>query len=216
MRQGLAILVLARMMLSLPKRSLRDQRGRATKMRSPACKPLSTWVRSLNREKVSRTRFAQGSIRPEDVQIELEESDRILGSPQEVEQFVKSACNRLGYPLTQKQIDRHPCWKFSAIPPLVQHCLDHPTITFSSPHPPQVQYIGRNHPLVSTLAQHLITTSLTDTNAIASRCGYTVTNAVSKRTTILVMRLRHHLHSRSGTPDMAEECLTLGFTGSSA
>ncbi len=171
------------------------------------------WERSLNREKFSRTRFAQRTIRPEDVQIELEESDRILGSPQEVEQFVKSACNRMGYPLTQKQIDRHPCWKFSAIPPLVQHCLDHPTITFSSPHPPQVQYIGRNHPLVSTLAQHLITTSLTDTNAIASRCGYTVTNAVSKRTTILVMRLRHHLHTRSGTPDMAEECLTLGFTG---
>jgi hypothetical protein len=77
-----------------------------------------------------------------------------------------------------------------------------------------VQYIGRNHPLVSTIAQHLITTSLTDTNAIASRCGYTITNAVSKRTTVLIMRLRHHLQTRSGTSDMAEECLTLGFTGS--
>jgi len=174
------------------------------------------WERSLNRETVSRTRFAQSSICPEDVQTEMEESDRILGSPHEVEQFVKSACNRMGYPLTQKQIDRHPCWRFSTIPPLVQDCLDNPTITFSSPHPPQVQYIGRNHPLVSTIAQHLITTSLTDTNAIASRCGYTITNAVSKRTTVLIMRLRHHLQTRSGTSDMAEECLTLGFTGSPA
>ena len=60
---------------------------------------------------------------------------------------------------------------------------------------------------------------------LASRCGFTTTDAVEKRTTLLLLRVRHLLNSprkgRQGNKDnsptpllLAEECVVVGFTGS--
>lgn len=48
----------------------------------------------------------------------------------------------------------------------------------------------------------------------ASRCGFTTTDAVQKRTTLLLIRLRHLLDSPKHQTLLAEECAVVGFTGS--
>ena len=47
-----------------------------------------SWDRAVEREKQNRTRFAQRAIKPEEIKQELEESDRILGSQDDVQEFV--------------------------------------------------------------------------------------------------------------------------------
>ena len=74
--------------------------------------------------------------------------------------------------------------------------------------------MGRNHPLVEELARHLLEEALESQDPIAARCGFTVTDAVEKRTTLLLLRLRHLLEGGKHQGLLAEECLVVGFTGS--
>lgn len=52
------------------------------------------WDRAAEREKVSRSRFAQHAIKPEEVAQELYASDAVLGNPMTVTAFVRAACQR--------------------------------------------------------------------------------------------------------------------------
>ena len=175
------------------------------------------WEQAEDREKLSRTRFAQRTIKPEDVQQELIESDRVLGSAKEIERFVRAACDRLNASLISKNIQKHPCW----VLPHTPHVLI-PTIgdrqkfeiSFVSPTPVGVEFVGRNHPLVEGLARYLLEDVLTNThNPVAARCGFTITDAVSQRTTLLLLRLRHLIDSPQHQSLLAEECQVVGFTG---
>lgn len=169
-----------------------------------------SWDKAVAREKLSRTRFAQRSIQPAEVEQELLESEQIFGSDADVEGFVKAACERLGSSLIKKK----SAWLLPSIPPCLQAVLgDKPRlIAFSSPVAEGVEYIGRNHPLVEGLARYLLEEALdNETNPVAARCGLTVTDAVAKRTTLLLLQLRHLLDSQCQI--LAEECLVVGFTG---
>ena len=172
-----------------------------------------TWDRAVEREKLSRTRFAQKSIKPEEVQQELLESDRILGNEEDVERFVLSAGDRLNCSLIKKKQG----WLLPSPPQFLKAVLGDKSrlISFTTPTPEGVEYIGRNHPLVEGLARHLLEEALSNvSNPTAARCGFTVTDAVDKRTTILLLRLRHLLESPNHQSLLAEECLVAGFTGS--
>jgi hypothetical protein len=91
-------------------------------------------------------------------------------------------------------------------------------ITFSTPTPEGVEYIGRNHVLVEGLARHILETALSSAKAqlLATRCGFTKTDAVEKRTTLLLVRSRYLLDSPKQQNLLAEECAVVGFTGSPA
>jgi FtsZ-binding cell division protein ZapB len=171
-----------------------------------------SWDRAVEREKVSRTRFAQRSIKPEEVQEELIESDRILGDEKDVERFVRSACERLNSTLVKKKQG----WLLQSPPPCVRSRLGDKSrlISFTSPTPEGVEYVGRNHPLVEELARHLLEEALENSkDPVAARCGFTVTSAVKKRTTLLLLQLRHLLEGGKDQSLLAEECLVAGFTG---
>jgi len=174
----------------------------------------SSWDKAVEREKVSRTRFAQRTIKPEEVQQELIDSDQILGSQEDVERFVKSACSRLNCSLIDKKKGK---WLLSSIPDFLQSALGETPLllTFNHPAPSGVEYIGRNHLLVEGLARHIIEDALINLdNPTAARCGYTITDAVESRTTLLLVRLRHLLESSKHQTLLAEECAVIGFTGS--
>ncbi|TWH43910.1 Superfamily II DNA/RNA helicases, SNF2 family [Dulcicalothrix desertica PCC 7102] len=173
----------------------------------------NSWDKAVEREKISRTRFAQRSIRPEEVQQELIDSDQILGSQADVQRFVKSACEKLNCSLIDKKKGK---WLLPSIPAFLQSSLGEKplSLTFAHPAPLGVEYIGRNHPLVEGLARHILEDALVNQdNPIAARCGYTVTDAVEKRTTLLLVRLRHLLKSTKNQTILAEECAVIGFTG---
>lgn len=170
------------------------------------------WDKAVEREKTSRTRFAQRSIKPVEVEQELIESDQILGNEQDVERFVLSAANRLSCSLSKKKQG----WLLSTIPNFLQPALgDKPRLlTFTTPAPEGVEYVGRNHPLVEGLGRHIIENALSNSqDPIAARCGFTTTDTVTKRTTLLLLRLRHLLNSPKHQSLLAEECAVVGFTG---
>ncbi|NJL22428.1 MAG: DEAD/DEAH box helicase [Leptolyngbyaceae cyanobacterium SM1_3_5] len=174
-----------------------------------------SWDRAVKREKISRTRFAQRSIKPEEVEQELIESDRILGDEQDVERFVRSACERLGSSLVKQKNG----WLLKSPPEAVRSILGDRSrlLSFTTPTPEGVEYVGRNHPLVERLASYLLENALENSqDPIAARCGFTVTDAVEKRTTLLLLRLRHLLEGSGDRSLLAEECLVVGFTGSPA
>ena len=180
---------------------------------APIVEVHQSWDRAVEREKQNRTRFAQRAIKPEEIKQELEESDRILGSQDDVKEFVLDACGRLNCPLVKQKRG----WLLSSIPEKLEFILGSESrlITFDSPAPEGMEYIGRNHPLVEGLSRYLLEQALTNTESpVASRCGFTVTDAVDKPTTILLLRLRHLLSSPKNQDLLAEECLIRAFTGS--
>ncbi|MHC5762885.1 helicase-related protein [Nostoc sp.] len=178
------------------------------------------WDKAVEREKTNRTRFAQRAIKPEQVEQELIDSDQILGNEQDVERFVLSACDRISCSLIKKKQG----WLLSQPPDFLKSTLGDKSrlLSFTTPTPEGVEYVGRNHPLVEGLARYILENALSHTHEpIAARCGFTTTNAVQKRTTLLLVRLRHLLDSskrttetRNTTSILAEECAVIGFTGS--
>ena len=174
----------------------------------------SSWDRAVDREKVNRTRFAQRAIKPEEVAQELQESDAVLGSEADVERFVMAACGRLQCSL----IPKPQGWLLPHLPAVLQPRLgtEKRLLTFTHPAPEGVEYVGRNHGLVEGLAQYLLEGALAGlTDAPAGRCGYFVTKAVTQRTVLLLLRVRHLLtlpQKRQGDL-LAEECVVVGFQG---
>lgn len=172
------------------------------------------WDKAVEKERTSRTKFAQKAIKPEQVEQELIESDRILGSEADVERFVESACERLSVSLIKKKQG----WLLQTPPPFLKSVLGDTSrlLAFTTPVAEGVEYIGRNHPLVEGLARNTLENSLeNDFDPIAARCGFVTTDAVEKRTTLLLVRLRHLLVGvKNKYEQLAEECMVIGFTGS--
>ncbi len=176
------------------------------------------WDAATEREKESRTRFAQRRIKPNEVARELEESDAVLGDATTVERFVRSAIERLGAPLV---LVRHATaegraaavWQadLGPLPVPVRERVDGthggllapprrrgqreaggPLIAFENPAPAGVTSIGRNHPLTAALADYLLETALAPDDSVpaAARCGLIRTKVVDRRTTLLLLRVR--------------------------
>lgn len=183
-----------------------------TENNEPLLEIEQSWERSVEREKLNRTRFAQRAIKAEEVKQELEESDRILGSEADVESFVVTACARNNSSLVKKKQG----WLLPHVPDFLRPVLgDRPRLlTFTTPAPEGTEYVGRNHPLVEGFARHLLETALDENaQAIAARCGLTVTNQVQKPTFMLVLRSRYLIRDRQKNELLAEECLLKAFTG---
>ena len=80
-----------------------------------------------------------------------------------------------------------------------------------------VHCLWRTHPLVEGVASYVMDTALdAHLQGVARRAGAIRTNAVTQRTTLLLVRFRYDLVTRRGaeeTSQLAEECRLLGFTG---
>jgi hypothetical protein len=181
------------------------------------------WERDAQREKLSRTRFAQRALKPAEVREELEATDAVLGDPEAVREFVLAAGQRLG-PNIQK--DRHadvfrvavgPDWRKN-LPAAIAFALPerkllHWLISFTSPTPEGAEYLGRNHPFVAALARFLLEEALSKSGAAkATRCGVIRTLAVSRLCTILLLRVRYLLKQPGRTELLSEEVMVSGVT----
>jgi len=186
------------------------------------------WNRAVEREKESRTRFAQRRIKPEEVARELEESDAVLGDAAAVRRFVHEACARFGAPLREER--KQLLLPLGPLPQAIKERLapllprqpkgaqpDMLRIAFDEPAPQGVEIVGRNHPLTTALADYLLETALTPENGtpLAARCGLVRTGAVPKRTVLLLLRVRMLIESpRQAAPTLAEELVVVGYTRS--
>lgn len=172
------------------------------------------WDLSVEREKKSRTRFAQHALRPEEIEQELNITDDILGDPSVVREFVQDVCERLGSPM-QKQGKTYSIG-LAPLPPSVQEAMSasNTQIIFDFPNPPNTTYISRNHSLVKNFCEHLLGKALEKTGdrLIASRAGVVRSDDVQTVTTLMVLRARFLVEGHSGST-LAEEIIVTGFEG---
>ncbi len=175
------------------------------------------WDRAVERERESRTRFAQRAIKPEEVQRELEEADSVLGEPDAVRDFVMEACGRLGVRVSRKKDGTLVLASLERLPEGVRSALPagaEPRLAFTPPAPAGSIWVGRNHPFVSSLARHLLEQALAEgKDAVASRCAVLRTDQVERRTTLLLLRCRYTLTAPDAGDLLAEEVLPVAFTG---
>jgi hypothetical protein len=82
-------------------------------------------------------------------------------------------------------------------------------VTFMDVPPEDVVRLGRNHPIVVTLADAVIAESLHKNNALFARCGAVLTNTVTSRTAVLILRCRYQLIETN--EQFAEEVVTAAF-----
>ncbi|GIV88245.1 MAG: helicase [Chloroflexus sp.] len=181
------------------------------------------WDEAVAREKKTRTRFAQHALKLDDVRPVIEATDRVLGDPDEVRDFVVAAAGRVGLRMQPQR--GHPdvfhVTTLPETPPPIADAIPEGNgawaITFSSPAPGGVEYIGRNHRLVSRLASYLFSLALTrshpDPNKVpVARIGVIRTDSVNRLTVIWLTRARYLLHfPGSRHPLLAEEALVSGY-----
>jgi hypothetical protein len=179
------------------------------------------WRDAEEGERRSRARFAQNTIKPEEVIPEWQRWRDLLGSPDRVRRFVERAMSRLDAAL---EPDKNGAMRahISALPPAVSERLaargleDTVKIAFEEPPPSGAEMVARSHPLPATLAEMLFEGALDPaSNPVPSlgRAGAWPTPAVKTLTTVALLRLRYKLmvHGRSQRMLLAEEAATFAW-----
>lgn len=186
------------------------------------------WQSAKERAKQNRSIFAQRRLKPEDVLPEWRKSAAVLGGEADVERFVSRAATQLGAPL--QPVKQHFKLLTEHLPGTVQERLAAEglsgtlRIDFHQPAAQGATFIHRTHPLVAVLADTLLEQALdaTPSNedaAAVARAGAAFVGAVSLKTTVLLLRIRHQLTVTHGTSSrllMCEEAVAVAATGSDA
>ncbi|MGW3729257.1 helicase-related protein, partial [Streptomyces sp. NPDC000851] len=188
------------------------------------------WNSAAEREKASRSRFAQRSIHPEEVAREVAAVREALGGSGEIHTFVRESLNALNAVIRGNgedftaEVGGTPAGLRDALASVVGAETiekDRPIPFRTSPAVARGEAaLVRTDPVVGALAAHVLNAAL-DTQADgarpARRCGVITTDAVTTRTTLLLVRYRFHLTlpSRSGEKQLvAEDARLLAFQGS--
>lgn len=182
------------------------------------------WMDASEREKQSQTIFAQRALKPEGVIPEWQKALKVLGGGAgQTHRFLDDAFARLGLTLLQAKSG----YRF-AVPKAFEHqdfkdrlsAAGVPeTMRLSFKPGPENEFVHRTHPVVAVTAETLFERALDASSdpkhpATIARCGAWQTRAVSLRTTVVLLRLRHRLIPADGKPAMlAEEASALAWTG---
>jgi hypothetical protein len=192
-------------------------------VRPKQSKLYAEWEASADRERRSRTMFAQESIKVDEVARELAEVRGSIGSGDDVRRFTLGAVHALrgvvGRP-DEEAVE----FDLSETPEALRDMIgvDHRRFTarFEPPVAEGELLLTRTHPVVAGLAGYIVDTALDGRpDAVARRCGAIRTSAVERRTTLLLLRFRYHITRRSGEISrqmLAEECRLVAFEGAPA
>jgi superfamily II DNA or RNA helicase len=181
------------------------------------------WVNASEREKRSRTMFAQEGIKVDEVARELEASREAIGSGTRLPEFVTAAIEAVRGTVRIKDDTYHLAVAES---PIEVRDLLRDTFgkdlkaaaKFQLPVPEGTLYFHRTHRAIEAIANHIFTTAL-DTltpNAPARRAGVIRTRSVGVRTTLLLVRFRYHILTKRGDeeyPLLAEDCQLVAYRG---
>jgi hypothetical protein len=178
----------------------------------------SKWDAVTEREKRSRTMFAQEAIKVDDVARELQAVRAAIGFGLNVEAFTMDALRAYGAAITSNGTLRAD---LTETPRALREAMRTDENTFIArfdlPVKDSELYLSRTHPLVEGLATYVMDTALDPLGqGLARRCGVVRTSRVARRTTLLLVRLRYHIITRHGEqekPLLAEDCQVLAFAG---
>jgi len=171
---------------------------------------------AAEREKVSRSIFAQNAINAQDIEADLREVDEAIGDPKAVEDFVNSALNNLLGVQVSKDAKGYRI-VLGNLPTQLRELLpsgDPLKVSFQSPTPEGYHYIGRNHRFVEQLCQFLMANTLARSGKRAARTSVIRTRQVSTKTTLLLFRCRNVIEqTKANHQIVAEEMLLWGWRG---
>ncbi len=189
----------------------------------------AAWTDAAEKARQNRTIFAQRRLRPADVLPEWHRTLAALGGKDDVHRFVERALSRLGSGLEPlRKGFRAP---LAPLPADVKERLDAEglagtlTIDFDYPARGRSRAVQRSHPLVAVLAETLLERTLADGGTSGGelgalgRVGAWVSAAVTSRTLVAVLRLRHQLvvsRGRRATTLLVEEAAAVAWTGAEA
>jgi hypothetical protein len=190
----------------------------------PTKKAIHTeWENARDREKASRSRFAQHTLNPETVAEELRSVRTAIGHSEDVSCFIQNVLQAVNVPfeIKGKSIIVHLS---NETPRALRQAIGRDESfsgRFDLPLKEGETYLGRTSPIVEGLAGWTLDQALDpvarDVPAIASRCGVISTSVVSTRTTLLLARFRYHLQTvgTESEPSLCEAIVPLAFRGPS-
>jgi hypothetical protein len=182
------------------------------------------WESSAERERRSRTRYAQSGIRPEEVGREVSELRASLGTGAEIGWFTRESLAALGADVLHGSDESVafaartrslPLGLADSLPaghaePLPFHA--------ELPVPPRHAHLDRTDPSIAAIARFVLESaldpSLPQSQRPARRAGVIRTQTVSRRTTLLLVRFRINveLPGRDGKRELvAEEARVLAY-----
>jgi hypothetical protein len=185
------------------------------------------WQDAADKAKKNRTIFAQRRLKPEDVLPEWKKSLAVLGAKEDVQRFASRSLSRLGAAL--EPLKRGFKAPLGALPEDVRERLESEglvgtvLVDFDYPPAPRCRPVQRSHPLVSVLAETLLERTLASEDepdgtdpGVLGRVGCWVSEAVTSRTLVLLVRLRHQLTTQRATRTstmLVEEATALAWIG---
>lgn len=168
------------------------------------------------REKASRSIFAQNAIKAHEIEADLREMDEAIGDVKAVERFVVESLGFMGVQAETKK-DDYKVYTTN-IPQRLKNLLTDKNeilISFKSPTPAGYMYIGRNHPFTQHLSQHIINSALQGYEHSAARAAVLRTSDVEKKTVLFQFRVRNVIAEQPDNRQIvAEEMWLWGYTGS--
>jgi superfamily II DNA or RNA helicase len=186
------------------------------------------WESAAEKERVSRTKYAQSGIQPGEVSRELAELRASLGTGSDVRAFAEEALRTLRSDVTplpdgfQATTGTLPAGLQDA---LAAGHVEPLAFRIDLPVKPREAYLDRTDPNVAAIARYVLESALDSVSLAdsrdrpARRCGVMRTAAVAKRTTLLLVRYRFHLElpgrsNRDGPRQLvAEDAQVLAYRG---
>ena len=175
---------------------------------------------AADREKASRTIFAQHAIKANEIEQDLKQADEAIGNPEAVESFVtESLMNILGVQLSKDRKANGYTLYTANLPPVLRSALPPKKqlkVSFFSPTPEGYIYLGRNHVFVEQLCQYLMANALSsDIDHNPARSAVIKCKDVKIKTTLLLFRVRNVIEEKYGANQfVAEEMLLWGYKAS--
>lgn len=166
----------------------------------------------------TRSIFAQHAIKPEKIEDALRETDQALGTPQDVQRFVKEAMDRMEVEM-RRASEEQGIWTLMTenLPERLRHHLPEGSklyIGFKAPLPEGVIYLGRNHGFVEQLSREMTARAFRTDYRAPARAAVIRTDQVKVKHTLLLLRVRNVIREKKQRTELiAEEMLLWGYQG---
>jgi superfamily II DNA or RNA helicase len=177
------------------------------------------WQGAAERERKTRTLYAQHTIQPDEVRRELIANREATGAGIEVREFLTTALRAYGATIAETRRGRLSA-NMAETPLALQEAIGLPAGRDALEILRDGQLtLERTNPIVQAVAAHTLDQALDGdgTNLVAARSAAIRTRAVQRRTWLLLIRMRFHLTLRQGNrPErtlLAEDAQILAFAG---